>query len=97
VSSKRSKTVTDSIEETRLFHSRYLRAINNPLRRKILRILNEEHYTVEELQSKMNLDKATLKWHLDILENGFCVEKQVKQGKLVYMLTQEGKVVDFLD
>ena len=97
MSSKRSKTVTDSIEETRLFHTRYLRAINSPLRRKILRILNEGHSTVEELQFKMSLDKATLKWHLDILEHGFCVEKQINQGKLVYNLTQDGKVVDFLD
>jgi len=97
LSNKRSKTVTDSIEETRLFHTRYLRAINSPLRRKILRILNGEHFTIEELQFEMNLDKATLKWHLDFLEHGFCVEKQVNQGKLVYKLTQEGKVVDFLE
>ena len=97
MSNKRSKTVTDSIEETRLFHTRYLRAINNPLRRKILRNLNGEHSTIEELHFKMNLDKATLKWHLDILEHGFCVEKQVNQGKIVYELTQEGKVVNFLD
>ena len=97
MSGKRSKTVTDSIEETKLFHLRYLRAINNPLRRKILRILNEENSTFEQLQFKLNLRKATLKWHLDILEHGFCIEKQVKQGKLVYILTQEGKVVDFMD
>ena len=97
MSGKRSKTVTDSIEETRLFHLRYLRAINSPLRRKILRTLNEENSTIEQLQSKMSLNKTTLKWHLDILEHGFCVEKQVKHGKLVYRITQEGKVVDFLD
>ena len=97
MSSKRSKTVTDSIEETKLFHTRYLRAINSPLRRKILRILNEEQSSVETLQIKMSLDKANLKWHLDILEHGFCVEKQINQGSIVYKLTQEGKVVDFLD
>ena len=97
MSGKRSKTVTDSIEETRLYHLRHLRAINNPLRRKILRVLNEENTIIEQLECKMSLDKATLKWHLDRLEHGFCVEKQVKHGKLVYILTQEGKVVDFLD
>ena len=97
MSNKRSKTVTDSIEETRLFHTRYLRAINSPLRRKILRKLIGEHSTIEELQFKINLDKAVLKWHLDILEHGFCIEKQVNQGKLVYKVTQEGKVVDFLE
>jgi DNA-binding transcriptional ArsR family regulator len=97
LSGKRSKTVTDSIEETRLFHNRYLRAINSPLRRKILRILNEEQFSIEELQNKTSLAPTTLKWHLDILEHGFCVEKQINQGRIVYRLTQEGKVVDFLD
>ena len=97
MSSKRSKTVSDSIEETRLFHTRYLRAINSHLRRKILRILNEEQSSIEALQIKMSLDKANLKGHLDILEHGFCVEKQINQGIIVYRLTQEGKVVDFLD
>jgi len=96
LSNKRSKTVTDSIEETGLFHTRYLRAINSPLRRKILRIINEGHSTFGELQLKMNLDKAMLNWHLDILEHRFCIEKQTNQGKLVYNLTQEGRVIDFL-
>lgn len=85
------------MEKTRLFHSRYLRAINNPLRREILRILNEEASTFGNLKVKLNLNEAALKWHLDILEHGFCIEKQSKQGKQVYTLTQEGKVVDFLD
>ena len=97
MSNKQSKTVTDSIEETTLFHTRYLRAINSPLRRKILRLLNEGHSSAEQLQTKISLDMATLKWHLDILEHGFCIEKQINQGKLVYNLTQEGKVINFFD
>lgn len=97
MSDKRSKTTTDSIEETRLFHSRYLRAMNSPLRRGILRIIKENNCTIEQLERKTHLDNATLKWHLDILENGFCVEKQINQGMIVYKLTQEGKVIEFLD
>jgi predicted transcriptional regulator len=97
LSKNRSKTVTDSIEETRLYHSRYLRAMNNPLRRDILRIIKENNYTIEELENKTNLNKAKLKWHLDILENGFCIEINVKQEKTFYTLTQEGKVIDFLE
>ena len=96
MSKNRSKTVTDSIEETRLYHSRYLRAMNNPLRRDILRIIKEKNYTIEDLEHKTHLNKANLKWHLDILEKGFCIEKIVKQGKIIYSLTQEGKVIDFL-
>jgi DNA-binding transcriptional ArsR family regulator len=97
LSGKSSKTVTDSIEETRLYHTRYLRAVNNPLRRKILRLLNEENCTINQLEYKISLVKETLKWHLDILEHGFCVEKQLGQNDLVYKLTQEGKVIDFLE
>jgi len=97
LSDKRSKTTTDSIEETRLYHSRYLRAMNSPIRRVILRIIKENNCTFEQLESKTNLNKATLKWHLDILENGFCIEKFVKEDKTIYALTQEGKVIDFLE
>jgi len=94
---KSSKTVTKSIEETRLYHTRYLRAINNPLRREILRALKEGSATIEELQTSTKLDYDTLKWHLSVLEHGFCVEKDIKQAKLVYKLTQEGKVVDYME
>ena len=97
MSDKRSKTTTDSIEETRLYHSRYLRAVNSPLRRVILRLIKENNCTFEQLKNKSNLNKSTLKWHLDILEDGFCVEKQINQGMIVYRLTQEGKVIEFLD
>jgi DNA-binding transcriptional ArsR family regulator len=97
LSDKRSKTTTDSIEETRLFHSRYLRAINSPLRRKILRLLDESPLTIDNLQEKLNMNKLNLKWHLDILEHGFCIEKQGEKDNLVYVITQEGKVVNLLD
>jgi hypothetical protein len=45
----------------------------------------------------MGLSKATLEWHLEILEYGFCVEKENKKGKWIYKPTQEGEVVDFLE
>jgi len=89
--------VSESIEETQLYHTRYLRAINSPIRREILKALKEGCATIEDLQSSTGLDKANLEWHLNVLENGFCVEKDIKQGKLVYRLTQEGKVVDYLE
>ena len=97
MSGKSSKTVGNSIEETREYHTRYLRAINSPLRREILRSLKNGYATIEDLQSRTRLDENTLKWHLSILEYGFCVEKEIKQGNLVYKLTQEGRVVDYLE
>jgi DNA-binding transcriptional ArsR family regulator len=89
--------VSESIEETKLYHTRYLRAINSPVRREILKALKEGCATIEDLQSSTGLDKSSLEWHLNVLEHGFCVEKDIKQGKLVYRLTQEGKVVDYME
>ncbi len=97
MSKKSSKTVSDSIEETKLYHTRYLRAINSPVRRKILRALKKGPASVEELQSSTGLDNEALKWHISVLEHGFCVEKNIEEGKVVYKLTQEGEVVDYMD
>jgi predicted transcriptional regulator len=96
MSRKKSKTTTNSEIETRLFHERYLRAVNNALRRKILGALNEGNATINELEAKTGLDETTLKWHLRVLESGFCIEKENKRGNLMYKLTQEGKVVEYI-
>ena len=96
MSNKRSRTTTDSGEETKVYHQRYLNAMNNPLRRKILRVLNNGKTSFEDLTIKTGLDNFALEWHLSILENGFCVEKESHEGKLFYRLTQEGKVVNFI-
>ena len=97
MSEKKSKTTTNSEIETKLFHERYLRAVNSPLRRKILYALAEGNTTIEELEAKTGLDKITLKWHLSVLESGFCIEKENKQENLIYKLTQEGKVVEYIE
>ena len=39
MSSKDTHTIGDSLEETKEFHRRYQRAVNNPVRRRILVIL----------------------------------------------------------
>jgi DNA-binding transcriptional ArsR family regulator len=95
-SDKSSRTTDESIEKTREYHERYLRAVNNPIRKAILEALKESCATVEELRLKTGLDSGTLQWHLSILEHGFCVEKEIKQEKTVYKLTKEGKVIDYL-
>lgn len=71
--------------------------MNSPLRRKILGALNEGNVTIEELEAKTGMDEITLKWHLSVLESGFCIEKENKQGTLTYKLTREGKVVNYIE
>jgi predicted transcriptional regulator len=97
LSKKDSKTSNQSVDATRQFHERYLRAINSPLRRTILKTLKEGCKTIEDLASKTGVDNDTLKWHLAILENASCVEKDEKQGRPIYKLTQEGRVVDYME
>jgi hypothetical protein len=96
MSEREPDTSTNPEVEMRLSHELYLRAVNSPLRRKILEVLTEGIATIEELGAKTNLDETTLKWHLNVLESGLCIEKENKQGIFVYKLTQFGKVVDYM-
>jgi predicted transcriptional regulator len=96
MSTKITKTVGDNIEKTRMYHKLYLRAVSNPLRRNILIALKQGPKTIDEMRSFLNVDSKLLRWHLNILENGFCVEKENEGKKAVYKITQEGKVVDYL-
>jgi phosphoglycolate phosphatase-like HAD superfamily hydrolase/DNA-binding transcriptional ArsR family regulator len=91
------KAISRSIEESRRYHTLYLRAINNPLRRKILKALKNGFVTIADLKSNTQLDANTLNWHLSILEHGFCVEREEKEGSVVFKLTQEGSVIDYLE
>ena len=74
-----------------------MRAISSPPRRKILRVLKEGPASLEELSSKTGIENEALKWHLDTLEHGFCVEIEISSGKSLYKLTQEGRVIDYLE
>lgn len=97
LSDRDSKTIGDSMEETKEYHVRYLRAIQSPLRREILRALKDGEATLGILAERTGMEEKTLTWHLSILEHGFCVEKRELEGETVYDLTQEGKVVDYVD
>jgi len=86
-----------SIEETREYHQQYLRAISNPVRRQILRAIRDGYRTITALQSHTGLAVDSLEWHLSILEHDFCIVKESRKGQIIYTLTQEGKVIDYLD
>ena len=94
---KDSKTIPSPMEETKELHIRYLRAISNPVRREILKILKNQPTTITDLQTITRIDTKILKWHLDILEWGECIEKDSTNLEIKYSLTQYGKVVDYVD
>ena len=95
--SDKSKTVADSMEETKERHRRYLRAVNNPFRRNILRSIEKGNTNIAAISKDTGTDEKTLNWHLKMLEDGFCVERTTNGDQEEFKLTQEGLVVDFLD
>ena len=86
-----------SMEEEKEYHRRYLIAISNPVRREILTVLKDGVSTTLVLKSKTGLDEKNLKWHLDMLERGSCVEKEIRDDRIFYRLTREGMVVNHLE
>lgn len=96
LSSRDSETIGDTMEETKDRHRRYLRAIENPQRREILALLEQGEATLRSLSEATGMDERTLKWHMDFLEYGYCVLRKNEEGKVVYSITEEGRVVDYL-
>jgi predicted transcriptional regulator len=78
-----------SLEEAEEYHKRYNYAITNPIRRKIIRLIDEGKNQAE-ICNELNLSERQLQYHLRILEWGFCIEK----SKESWIVTKEGRIVD---
>ena len=83
---------SDSIEKSREYHKRYQIAVNNPIRRQILKLLLKGK-KLNIIKHELNLSDSQLEYHLKILEWGFCIEREGDEIKV----TKEGMVVNFLE
>ena len=55
-------------------------------RAKIIDILNERPYNVNQLAEMLKLDYKTIKHHIDVLqENGIIISSEKKYGKLFFL------------
>ena len=82
-------------------HALYLNAVNNSIRREVLRILNEVEKTSQEdlfekLKANNILDKEDVfKYHIDYLIQADCVKKIEEDGnKINFEILQAGKVIE---
>ncbi len=82
----------ESIEKSREYQKRYQIAVNNPLRRRILKLISEGK-ELNAIKNELNLDDKELEYHLKILEWGFCIERNGKEVRL----TKEGSVVKYIE
>jgi len=91
-----------TVEGSKYLHSLYLKAVNHPIRREILILVNKAKKISKENLLKVLKDKdlitdeAAFKYNMDYLIKAFCV-KELEEDDITYFeITQSGQVVDYL-
>ena len=93
-----------SVEGSRYLHDLYLKAVNHPIRREILEIVNKETRISRRILLEILIDRDLVadefvfNYNLDYLIKAFCIESVVdqKSSELFYEITQSGKVIEYL-
>lgn len=91
-----------TIEGTKYLHDLYLKAVNHPIRREILVIINKAKRISKNDLIKILIEKEFIKddsnfdYNIDYLLKAFCIEKIEEGGKIFFEITQSGKVVEYL-
>jgi len=102
---KNYKSIEDygkTMEGTKYLHDLYLRAVNHPVRRQILTIVNNAKKISKEklfsilLDENVINDEFSLNYNIDYLIKAFCIEKIEEKSKIHYEITQSGRVIDYL-
>jgi len=92
-----------SPEGVRYLHDLYLKAVNHPVRREILNIINKKGRISKKelfktlLESKIISDESMFNYNIDYLIKAFCINLSEKEDEIFYEITQSGKVVDYLE
>lgn len=92
-----------TVEGSKYLHSLYLKAVNHPIRREILNIVNKVKKISKEklLDALINKniinDESSLKYNMDYLAKAFCVKIIEEDNKIYFEITQSGQVVDYLE
>ena len=93
-----------SVEGSRYRHDLYLKAVNHPIRREILEIVNKETRISRRILLEILIDRDLVadefvfNYNLDYLIKAFCIESVIdqKSNELFYEITQSGKVIEYL-
>jgi DNA-binding transcriptional ArsR family regulator len=94
---------SQTLEGNKYFHGLYLKAVNHPVRREMLKIINKHGKISREKLLKGLLDReivskeSAFNYNLNYLLKALCVKSEEEQGKIFYQITQEGKVVEYLE
>lgn len=101
---KRFEDYENSLEANRYIHDTYLKAINHPIRREILKLfinkdlpLTKNDIFIQLKEQDLITERETLDYNLDYLLKAFCIEKVIDKEQDKYKLTQSGKIIEYLD
>ena len=101
---KTYKSIEDymlSAEGTKYYHDLYLKAVNHPIRREILKYINDaKSVSKTELLKKLIENRileseSILDYNMYFLVKALCVEKFEKNDEIYYRITQAGKVIEY--
>lgn len=90
-----------TVEGTNYLHSLYLKAVNHPIRREILIIVNNAKRISKKNLFKTLLgkniinDEFSFNYNMDYLLKAFCIKKIENEDEIYYEITQSGQVVDY--
>ena len=94
----------DDATRTRLEHDVYLKAVNNPVRRRLLEIVSKAPCTPEAVADQLVQDgllqgEGALKYHLDVLVKAKCIvlDRDPHGNIKAIKITQGGQVVDYME
>ena len=92
-----------TVEGVRYLHDLYLKAVNHPIRREILTIINKKDRISKNnllktlLDNKIISDEFAFNYNIDFLIKAFCINRIEIDNKIFYEITQSGKIVDYLE
>ena len=101
---KNYKSIEDfgkTLEGSKYYHDLYLKAVNHPIRREILKIINSSDEISENklfsslIKQKILTEKAVLDYNINFLIKALCIEKLEIRKEIYYRITQSGKVIEY--
>jgi hypothetical protein len=102
---KSMEEYSKTVEGTRYLHDLYLKAVNHPIRREILNIINDltriskSTLLKKLIEDKIIEDESMFNYNMDFLIKAFCIKSinDEETNEIYYEITQSGKVVDYLE
>ena len=87
-------------EQRKVRHAQHLKAVNQPIRREMLKMVYDSaEITHEELLKRLTeadivSDEGVFKYNMDYLLQALCVEKVENDGNISYKILPGGRVIE---